>query len=601
MGNKAYSIVVLALLLLLASVTAYSPSQKIALCFTCLTNEGATDSACSDANATIFASNWSSFFPDTAFVQVTTPVAMKGFRCANFTIPTLALEGRYYVQYNATNTNGTIGGGLDWFDVNINYSIQQVLIGQQNNLSLLFTNISAASQEAQKNISGIETRLIVDTTNRITNLNLSLANNLTTEINNRITALNLSIANAFNSNTSSLKANISQASSDIQINVSTSNTLQHNAILNGIAPNISNATAAIFSNISSMSANIQAFLNANAGNLVWAYANGRNLTYINFTQNWNLTLSNTSYADQNVTIMSLFARIYQNATDIEANISGIETRVINNVSQASRDIQKNITNSVLITFSTPDLTVLRLGIEGNISNATAAIFGNISASVANTQSFMLANERGTDSAYLASTGATDLGLIRTNISAASANIQQNASQLVFSVWTYPLGRNLTYYNLSIGQVNATVDFSQVLANISQASRDIQFNSSASIISAIPPFIGNMLPSAVVIVPMLLGFLMMFGVISLGKDHPELKWILFVASFGMYFISAWFALEGLGNTSTLTPLINALGNATMIIAAIFVALIFYVMGMFTLTVINMLTKKKYDRLNYDTKK
>lgn len=109
---------------------------------------------------------------------------------------------------------------------------------------------------------------------------------------------------------------------------------------------------------------------------------------------------------------------------------------------------------------------------------------------------------------------------------------------------------------------------------------------------------NMWEIALIIVPLLLGFLFIIGSALLGEDHNILKIFLFILSTVTPIISLQYAISIINHFEpSLGTLISDIGTHVMIIAWVFFVILIYFILYAVVKLINYLAKKKEDKLNY----
>lgn len=104
--------------------------------------------------------------------------------------------------------------------------------------------------------------------------------------------------------------------------------------------------------------------------------------------------------------------------------------------------------------------------------------------------------------------------------------------------------------------------------------------------------------AVILIPILFGFLIMIGAATLGQDHEVLRIFLFIFSSTTGIISLWLAHIIINQlTSNFTELLDAIGTTTYIFGALYTVIIFYFLLYTLYKITKKAAKQKEERLRY----
>lgn len=107
---------------------------------------------------------------------------------------------------------------------------------------------------------------------------------------------------------------------------------------------------------------------------------------------------------------------------------------------------------------------------------------------------------------------------------------------------------------------------------------------------------NML-SIIILIPLVFGFFMLIGAMSLGQDHQVLKIALFLLSPITIWVSFHYAMIALVSYYGLTELQDAIGTTTYWMAWMFFLLLAYFIIYAIWKATNVIAQKKNERLQY----
>jgi len=292
---------------------AFYPSQNVPLCFTCLHNDSTDDKECTNANMTILLPDFT-----TDSTRTMGKILDGSIWCGNYSETQI---GRYYVFYNATNSDGLTGKGQDNFEIVFNYTstLSVIQTGVQSNQSYGTTSM-------ENNVTGAKNII-----------NAGLQSNGTagqTNAHNIGQSINQTIRNTANSN--------------------------YTGIINAIGQNETALQAWIASTANSNLSKILAYLDTNFTMILG------NMSYS----------ANTIIANDNANLATLITHTTNINTTLKAYLDANITKILNNLSYTQNTILSWITGN----FTTSNALLLAYydSLSGGITSNTSLLAGNLS-------------------------------------------------------------------------------------------------------------------------------------------------------------------------------------------------------------------------------
>jgi hypothetical protein len=104
-------------------------------------------------------------------------------------------------------------------------------------------------------------------------------------------------------------------------------------------------------------------------------------------------------------------------------------------------------------------------------------------------------------------------------------------------------------------------------------------------------------SAIIILPLVFGFVLLAGAFMFGDDHAVLKIFLFLLAYCMMFVSLWFAEQTLIKYLQFTELQSSIGTVTWIVGIVFFVLLAYILIHAFIVATQVAAQDKKARLEY----
>lgn len=109
--------------------------------------------------------------------------------------------------------------------------------------------------------------------------------------------------------------------------------------------------------------------------------------------------------------------------------------------------------------------------------------------------------------------------------------------------------------------------------------------------------GNMVLAAIILIPLLMGFIVMFAAFSLGEDHNALRIFLFLLTSVMFITSLNYGMLAIVKYYNFPELQNAIGSTTYWFGWVFAVLILYFMIYFIYKITLAVNENKKSKMEY----
>jgi len=109
--------------------------------------------------------------------------------------------------------------------------------------------------------------------------------------------------------------------------------------------------------------------------------------------------------------------------------------------------------------------------------------------------------------------------------------------------------------------------------------------------------GNLVLAAIILIPLLMGFIVMFAAFSLGEDHNALRIFLFLLTSVMFITSLNYGMLAVVKYYNFPELQNAIGSTTYWFGWVFAVLILYFMIYFIYKITLAVNENKKSKMEY----